>query len=76
MNKIMKKKKPQLVVGAGDWESLSAALDAGADAIYFGTKEYNLRINAKSFELNEIPKIVAKCHDRGVQAFLTLNAMV
>jgi len=69
------KQKLELVVGAGDWESLSSALDAGANAIYCGIKEFNLRINAKNFELNEIPKVCARCHDHGVKLFITLNAI-
>lgn len=69
------KTKPELVVGAGGWESLQAAIDAGADAVYFGLKQFNLRINARSFELNELPKVVALCHKSNVKAFLTLNSI-
>jgi len=70
-----RKCKPELVVAAGGWESLSAALSAGADAIYFGLKQFNLRINARSFELNELPKIVSYCADHDAKAYLVLNSI-
>jgi U32 family peptidase len=73
MNK--NKSKPELVVGAGGWESLQAAIEAGADSVYFGLKQFNLRINARSFELNELAKVVARCHEKKVKAFLTLNSI-
>jgi putative protease len=72
---LKKSSKPELVVAAGGWESLSAALSAGADAVYFGLKQFNLRINAKSFELSELPKIVAYCKEYNAKAYLALNAI-
>lgn len=68
--------KPKISVGAGGWESLSAALDAGADAIYAGLKQFNLRANARNFELNQINKVVRRCHEKGVLFYLTLNGIV
>ena len=55
-------KKAELIVGAGWWESLNAAVKNGADSIYFGIKNFNLRANARCFELNEIKKVVDFCH--------------
>ncbi len=71
----MLNEKPELVVGAGWWESLSAALDNGADAVYFGIKGYNLRANARSFELNELKKVIKKCRSYSAKAYLTLNSI-
>ncbi|MBU1864611.1 MAG: U32 family peptidase [Candidatus Omnitrophica bacterium] len=67
--------KPELAVAAGDWSSLNSALAAGADAIYFGIKDFNLRINAANFELNEIPKVITCCQKYGAKSYLTLNSI-
>jgi putative protease len=67
---------PELLAPAGDWKSLDAALDAGADAIYFGVRGFNMRAAAKNFTLRDLPKIVARCHEQKVRAYLTLNVVV
>jgi putative protease len=67
---------PELLAPAGDWKSLDAALDAGADAIYFGVRGFNMRAAAKNFTPRELPKIVARCHEQKVRAYLTLNIVV
>jgi len=74
MNK--KRNKPELISPAGDWISLRAAIDAGADAVYFGLKELSMRAKAKNFKLNELKKIVEECHKNNVKAYLTLNTIV
>ncbi len=75
MNRVLGK-KPELVVSAGDWESLSSALDAGSDSVYFGIKDFNLRINAKNFEINQIPSVIKKCRVYKAKAYLTLNSII
>ncbi len=70
------KKRIELVVGAGWWDSLNAALDNGANAVYFGVKGFNLRANARSFELSELKKVVSLVHSCGARAYLTLNSIV
>jgi putative protease len=67
---------PELLAPAGDWKSLDAALDAGADAIYFGVRGFNMRAAAKNFTARELPKIVERCHKQKVRAYLTLNVVV
>ena len=69
-------KRIELISPAGSWESLASALDSGADAVYFGSKLLNMRANAKNFELNELKKIVKRCHETGKKAYLTLNTIV
>mgnify|MGYP001614050901 CR=1 FL=1 len=69
-------KKPELLSPAGDLPSLIAAIKAGADAIYFGIDELNMRMNAKNFKLNELSKIVNLCHKNHVKAYLTLNTII
>ena len=67
---------PELLAPAGDWKSLDASLDAGADAIYFGVRGFNMRAAAKNFTVRDLPKIVARCHEQKVRAYLTLNVVV
>ena len=67
---------PELLAPAGDWINLAAALEAGADAIYFGVRGFNMRAAAKNFTVRDLPKVVARCHARKVRAYLTLNVVV
>jgi len=67
---------PELLAPAGDWKNLSAAIAAGADAVYFGVRGFNMRAGAKNFSAGELPKIAAYCHERKVRAYLTLNVVV
>ena len=69
-------KKSELLAPAGDWISLRVAVEGGANAVYFGIKEMNMRANAKNFELFELSKIVSYCHDNKVRAYLTINVIV
>jgi len=66
----------ELISPAGDWISLRAAIDAGADAVYFGLKEFSMRAAAKNFKLSELKKVVDICHKDKVKAYLTLNTIV
>ncbi|MBD3354791.1 U32 family peptidase [Candidatus Woesearchaeota archaeon] len=72
----MRKTKPELISPAGDWISLRAAIEAGADAVYFGLKEFSMRAKAKNFKLNELKKVVDFCHKKKVKTYLTLNTIV
>ena len=68
--------KPELLSPAGDWPSLMAAVKAGADAVYFGVKQLNMRAAAGNFELKEIKKVTDYCHNHDVKAYLTLNTII
>lgn len=70
------RKKPELVSPAGDWASLSAAVEAGADAVYFGVKGMNMRHPADNFQANELPKVMRCLKERGKKGFLALNTLV
>ena len=63
----------ELLAPAGDWAALEAALDAGADALYFGLRTLNARRRAKNFSPHEFVKAVEAVHARGAKAYLTLN---
>jgi putative protease len=63
----------ELLAPAGDFAALEAALDAGADAVYFGLKILNARRSAKNFSPAEFSRAVQAVHARKARAFLTLN---
>ena len=48
--------KIELLAPAGDFECLTAAINAGADAVYFGLEEFNMRARAKNFKISDLPK--------------------
>lgn len=62
---------------AGSWESLSAALQAGADAVYFGVESLNMRsLAAKTFTLDDLPEIAGRSREAGVRTYLTVNTVL
>lgn len=65
----------ELLSPAGSWESLTAAADFGADAVYAAGKSYGLRAFADNFEPDEIARAAAHLHARGKRLFITLNAV-
>ena len=61
---------------AGTHASLRAAMAGGADAVYLGVEQFNMRQGTANFKLHALPSIVAECHERGVKAYLTLNTLL
>lgn len=62
---------------AGSFESMAAAIQAGADSIYFGVGKLNMRSNStKNFTLDDLPEIAQRCSDKGVKSYLTLNTII
>ncbi|HEX7475359.1 MAG TPA: peptidase U32 family protein [Dehalococcoidales bacterium] len=68
--------KPELLSPAGDWESLQAAVVNGADAVYLGTREFNARVHAKNFTLEELGRAVNYCHSQGVRVYTAMNILI
>ncbi len=66
----------ELLSPAGSMESVTAAVQNGADAVYFGYGDFNARRNAKNFTLDEAAAAVSYCHLRGVKVYLTLNTLL
>ena len=66
----------ELLAPAGSPEAVTAAVQAGADAVYLGYGDFNARRNAKNFSLEELAAAVSYCHVRGAKVFLTLNTLV
>lgn len=61
----------------GSRDSLAAAIQAGADSVYFGVGQLNMRSHsANHFDLNDLDYIVATCRERGIKTYLTVNTII
>lgn len=69
-------RKPEIMAPGGSWASLRAALQAGADAVYFGVRGFNMRENSSNFRTTELRKISETCHAAGAKAYLALNTII
>ncbi len=70
------KKKPELLVPANNLNILKYAVNYGADAVYVGGKEFNLRSIRGNFTFEELKKGVSYAHQYGVKVYFTLNSIV
>ncbi|HEY9620601.1 MAG TPA: peptidase U32 family protein, partial [Crinalium sp.] len=67
---------PELLAPAGHWECAKAAVENGADAIYFGLERFNARMRAHNFTEADLPELMAFLHRRGVKGYVTLNTLI
>ena len=67
---------PELLSPAGSWDCARAAVENGADAVYFGTEAFNARMRADNFRLKDLGDLVRYLHGRGVRGYLTFNTLV
>src|SRR5882724_1613120 len=67
---------PELLAPAGDWDCARAAVENGADAIYFGLEKFNARMRAHNFTETDLPKLMEFLHRRGVKGYVTFNTLV
>lgn len=67
---------PELLAPAGDWECAKAAVENGADAIYFGLDRFNARMRAHNFTEADLPRLMEFLHRRGVKGYVTFNTLV
>ncbi|MGB3199476.1 MAG: peptidase U32 family protein, partial [Nodosilinea sp.] len=67
---------PDLLAPAGNWDCAKAAIENGADAIYFGLDRFNARMRAENFTEADLPEVMAFLHRRGVKGYVTLNTLV
>ncbi len=73
----MKRRDFEVMAPVGSYESLSAALAAGADAVYFGVEGLNMRSRSSAnFTLDDLREIVSHCREHGVKTYLTVNTIV
>lgn len=67
----------EIMAPAGSWESLAAAIKAGADSVYFGIESLNMRAHsAARFTINDLDAIVGRCKEAGVKSYLTVNTII
>jgi len=69
------RRKPEVMSPAGYWPQLRAAIEAGADAVYFGLKHFTARAKV-GFALDELPEVMRTLHRRGVKGYVTFNTLV
>jgi len=68
---------PELLAPAGDWDCVRAAIENGADAVYFGLDAgFNARARATNFTLDDLPRLMQTLHRRGLKGYATLNTLV
>lgn len=72
----MIKNKIEVLCPSGDFESVVAAVQNGADAVYLGAKDLSARQNAKNFDDEELINAVKYCHIRGVKVYLAINTII
>lgn len=72
-----KKKLPEILAPAGSFETLRTAIDAGADAVYFGVGDMNMRASAaKNFSIEDLSEIAKLCKDSKVKTYITINTLL
>jgi putative protease len=70
-------KQLELMAPAGSYEALSAAIKAGANSIYFGVEQLNMRTKSThNFTIEDLSNIAEMCHSIGLKSYLTLNTIV
>lgn len=74
---MMERKDFEIMAPVGSYESLVAAVQGGADAIYFGIEGLNMRANsANNFTIDDLHKIAEYCHENGLKSYLTVNTVI
>ncbi|MEH1942918.1 MAG: DUF3656 domain-containing protein [Nostoc sp.] len=68
--------RPELLAPAGNWECAKAAVENGADAIYFGLDRFNARMRAQNFTEADLPQLMTFLHRRGVKGYVTVNTLI
>jgi putative protease len=76
MNSKNKPQRPELLAPAGSFEAFFAAVEAGADAVYTGLKDFSARAKAKNFTLADLEKLTHFLQRDGKRLYVTLNTLV
>jgi len=73
----MKRKDIEIMAPAGSYESLMAAIQGGADSVYFGAEQLNMRAaSSNNFTLEDLRKIASICKKHGIKSYITVNVVV
>jgi putative protease len=75
-NILQQNKKMEIVAPAGGWDSLTAAINGGADAVYLGYRRFSARAFAENFDLAQLKKAVSCAHANGVKVYLAVNTLI
>ncbi|VVB79209.1 Peptidase family U32 [uncultured archaeon] len=70
------KQKYELLAPAGDMSCLVAAVNAGADSVYLGLKEFSMRATARNFSIKELEEVRKICKEHKVKIYLTVNTII
>ena len=73
---IKQLRKPEVLAPAGEWNCAKAAVENGADAIFFGVGRFNARVRAHNFEEADLPSLMTYLHGRGVKGYVTFNTLI
>ncbi len=73
----MRRKDIEIMAPAGSYESLIAAIQGGADSIYFGVENLNMRAaSSNNFTLADLRKIASICGENNLKSYITINVVV
>ena len=74
---MLSRKDIEIMAPVGSWESLTAAIQGGADSVYFGVQGLNMRsASSVNFSLDDLSQIVATCRKNSIKSYLTLNTVL
>lgn len=74
---MMKREDFEIMAPVGSWDSFWAAVQGGADSVYFGIERLNMRArSAKTFTIEDMREIARLCRERGMQSYLTVNTII
>lgn len=78
MEKEMQKNtKFEVMAPAGSWEAMMAAIKAGADSVYFGVEQLNMRARqTNNFLVDDLPEVARVCSEAGVKSYITMNTII
>jgi len=73
----MTRNELEIMAPAGSWESLTAAIKAGANSVYFGIENLNMRSrSSNNFTTEDLKEIVRTCNEAAIKSYLTINTVI
>ena len=67
----------EIMSPAGSWESLQAAIQGGANSVYFGIEQLNMRAkSSNNFTLKDLVEIASLCNEKNIKTYITLNTII
>jgi len=74
---MQKNTKFEVMAPAGSWEAMMAAIKAGADSVYFGVEQLNMRARqTNNFLVDDLPEVAKVCSENGVKSYITMNTII